>query len=282
MSGSTRESGTTESTVRRLGLVAGVCVVGIWVLGAVAAPLAPYRADEQRLLEAFQPPSVRHPFGTDDLGRDVLTRVLYGGRYTLSLALAVVLLTGVFGMTVGVAAGYFGGWVDEVLMRVTEVVMAFPAIILAMAIVVALGPGLFNAGLAMVVVWWPPYARLARGETLAVRRLEYVDAAVALGQSPWGILRYAIIPNMISNLVVLATIDLGAAVVTAAGLSFLGLGVTPPTPEWGAMVSAGRELLVQWWVASFPGLAIFMTVIGFNFIGDGIRDLLDPRRRSTG
>ena len=282
MSGSTRESGTTESTVRRLGLVAGVCVVGIWVLGAVAAPLAPYRADEQRLLEAFQPPSVRHPFGTDDLGRDVLTRVLYGGRYTLSLALAVVLLTGVFGMTVGVAAGYFGGWVDEVLMRVTEVVMAFPAIILAMAIVVALGPGLFNAGLAMVVVWWPPYARLARGETLAVRRLEYVDAAVALGQSPWGILRYAIIPNMISNLVVLATIDLGAAVVTAAGLSFLGLGVTPPTPEWGAMVSAGRELLVQWWVASFPGLAIFMTVIGFNFIGDGIRDLLDPRRRSKG
>src|SRR5881409_38572 len=267
MSGSTRESGTTESTVRRLGLVAGVCVVGIWVLGAVAAPLAPYRADEQRLLEAFQTPSVRHPFGTDDLGRDVLTRVLYGGRYTLSLALAVVLLTGVFGMTVGVAAGYFGGWVDEVLMRVTEVVMAFPAIILAMAI---------------VVVWWPPYARLARGETLAVRRLEYVDAAVALGQSPWGILRYAIIPNMISNLVVLATIDLGAAVVTAAGLSFLGLGVTPPTPEWGAMVSAGRELLVQWWVASFPGLAIFMTVIGFNFIGDGIRDLLDPRRRSTG
>ena len=255
--------------MRRLGLVAGVCVVGIWVLGAVAAPLAPYRADEQRLLEAFQPPSVRHPFGTDDLGRDVL-------------ALAVVLLTGVFGMTVGVAAGYFGGWVDEVLMRVTEVVMAFPAIILAMAIVVALGPGLFNAGLAMVVVWWPPYARLARGETLAVRRLEYVDAAVALGQSPWGILRYAIIPNMISNLVVLATIDLGAAVVTAAGLSFLGLGVTPPTPEWGAMVSAGRELLVQWWVASFPGLAIFMTVIGFNFIGDGIRDLLDPRRRSTG
>src|SRR5437867_1016932 len=189
MFGSTRESGTTESPVRRLGLVAGVCVVGIWVLGAVAAPLAPYRADEQRLLEAFQPPSVRHPFGTDDLGRDVLTRVLYGGRYTLSLA---------------------------------------------------------------------------------------------LGQGPWGILRYAIIPNMISNLVVLATIDLGAAVVTAAGLSFLGLGVTPPTPEWGAMVSAGRELLVQWWVASFPGLAIFMTVIGFNFIGDGIRDLLDPRRRSTG
>src|SRR5437870_8523291 len=210
MSGSTRESGTTESTVRRLGLVAGVCVVGIWVLGAVAAPLAPYRADEQRVLEAFQPPSVRHPFGTDDLGRDVLTRVLYGGRYTLSLALAVVLLTGVFGMTVGVAAGYFGGWVDEVLMRVTEVVMAFPAIILAMAIVVALGPGLLNAGLSMILVWWPQYARLARGEVLAVKHLEYVEAATALGQTSWGILRRTILPNILPRMIVLATIDVGA------------------------------------------------------------------------
>lgn len=266
----------------RLGLIAGISVVGIWVLGAVAAPLVPYGADEQRLLEAFQPPSVRHPFGTDDLGRDVLTRVLYGGRYTLTLALSVVFLSGFFGMAVGVIAGYFGGRVDEALMRATEVVMAFPAIILAMTIVVALGPGLINAGLAMVLVWWPPYARLARGETLAVRQFEYVEAAVALGQNSWGILRSAIIPNIVSNLIVLATIDLGSAVATVAGLSFLGLGATPPTPEWGAMVSTGRELLAQWWVASFPGLAIFMAVLGFNFIGDGIRDLLDPRRRSRG
>ncbi|OLC32732.1 MAG: hypothetical protein AUH31_00025 [Armatimonadetes bacterium 13_1_40CM_64_14] len=277
-----RAWGPNGWTRRRLGVVTGVIVVGIWVLGAVAAPFAPYGADEQRLLEAFQPPSVRHPFGTDDLGRDVLTRVLFGGRYTLSLALVVVLLTGLFGMTIGVIAGYFGGWVDEVLMRATEVVMAFPAIILAMAIVVALGPGLINAGLAMALVWWPPYARLARGETLVVRRLEYVEAAVALGQRPWGILWHAITPNILSTLIVLATIDLGAAVVTAAGLSFLGLGATPPTPEWGAMVSAGREILAQWWVASFPGLAIFMTVLGFNFIGDGIRDLRDPHRRGQG
>lgn len=274
--------GSTRPALRGLGLVAGVLLVGIWILGAIGAPLAPYGADEQRLLEAFQPPSARHPFGTDDLGRDVLTRVLYGGRYTLSLALAVVLLAGSFGMVVGVIAGYFGGWVDEALMRATEVVMAFPAILLAMAIVVALGPGLLNAGLAMVLVWWPPYARLARGETLAVRQQEYVEASVALGQHHSGILRYAIIPNILSNLIVLATIDLGAAVVTAAGLSFLGLGATPPTPEWGAMVSAGRELLAQWWVAAFPGLAIFMTVVGFNFTGDGIRDVLDPRRRGQG
>lgn len=205
MSGSTRASSTTEAVGvpdaglgrceatlpeahargsalglrRRLGLIAGILLVGIWILGAIGAPLAPYGADEQRLLEAFQPPSARHLFGTDDLGRDVLTRVLYGGRYTLSLALAVVLLAGSLGMLVGVLAGYFGGWVDEALMRATEVVMAFPAIILAMAIVVALGPGLLNAGLAMVLVWWPPYARLARGEALAVRRQEYVEAAVA-------------------------------------------------------------------------------------------------------
>src|SRR5207302_1173805 len=243
---------------RHAGLVLGCALLGLGGAAAAAASfLAPGGPDEQHLDAAFQPPDAGHPFGTDDLGRDVLARVLYGGRYTLTLAFSVVGLAGGAGTLLGAASGYLGGWIDDGVMRATELVMAFPAIILAMAIVVALGPGLFNAGLAMVVVWWPPYARLARGETLAVRRLEYVDAAVALGQSPWGILRYAIIPNMISNLVVLATIDLGAAVVTAAGLSFLGLGVTPPTPEWGAMVSAGRELLVQWWVASFPGLAIF-------------------------
>src|SRR5713226_4898870 len=237
MSGSTRASGTSEGTaggagaglagregvfprarargpnrqaLRRLALVTGVFVVGIWVLGAVAAPLAPYGADEQRILEAFQSPSVHHPFGTDDLGRDVLTRVLYGGRYTLSLALAVVLLTALFGMAVGVTAGYFGGWVDEALMRATEVVMAFPAIILAMAIVVALGPGLVNAGLAMLLVWWPPYARLARGEVLAIRTLDYVEAATAIGQTRWGIFRRTILPNVLPGMVVLATIDLGS------------------------------------------------------------------------
>ena len=158
-------------------------------------------------------------------------------------------------------------------------VMAFPSIILAMAIVVALGSGLANAGLAMLLVWWPPYARLARGETLVVRRMEYVEASLAIGQTDGGILLRSILPNILSNMVVLATIDLGSAVVTAAGLSFLGLGATPPTPEWGAMVSAGRELLTQWWVAAFPGLAIFLAVLGFNFLGDGIRDFLDPRRR---
>jgi peptide/nickel transport system permease protein len=263
-----------------LGLLLGMLLVGIWVFGALAAPvLTRDGPDEQRLEETFQPPSSRHPFGTDDLGRDVVTRVLYGGRSTLTLGLTVVALAGMLGIVVGTMAGYLGGWADEGIMRASELVMAFPAIILAMTIAVALGPGLTNAGLAMVLVWWPPYARLARGEVLSVKHLEYVEAAVAIGQTPMGILRRAILPNILPSVMVLATIDLGSAIVTGAGLSFLGLGATPPTPEWGAMVSAGRELLAQWWVATFPGLAIFLTVLGFNLVGDGIRDLLDPRRR---
>lgn len=265
---------------RDRGLVLGGMVIGLWVLSAVAAPfLTAYGPDEQHLEQAFQPPSARHFFGTDDLGRDVLTRVLHGGRYTLTLAFSVVALAGAAGMVIGALSGYLGGWPDEGVMRATELVMAFPAIILAMAIVVALGPGLLNAGLAMVLVWWPPYARLARGEVLAVRNLEYVEAAIALGQTRWGIFRRAILPSILPGMVILATIDLGSAIVTGSGLSFLGLGATPPTPEWGAMVSAGRELLVQWWVATFPGLAIFLTVIAFNFVGDGIRDVLDPKKR---
>jgi peptide/nickel transport system permease protein len=263
----------------RFGLLAGAAIVAVWVAGAAAAPLvAPAGPDDQHLEQAFRPPSVQHWFGTDDLGRDVLTRVLYGGRYTLSVAVGVVALAGAAGLLVGALSGYRGGWPDEALMRATELVTAFPPVILAMAIVVALRPGLLNAGLAMLLVWWPPYARLARGEVLGLKDLEYVEAAVAAGQRPWGILRRAILPNIVPGMVVFAAVDLGAAIVAAAGLSFLGLGATPPAPEWGAMVSAGRELLPQWWIATFPGLAIFLCVVGFNFIGDGIRDLLDPRR----
>ncbi|HKX16586.1 MAG TPA: ABC transporter permease [bacterium] len=264
---------------RRFGLVLGIAVVAAVVGVAVAAPLlSPYGPNEQHLEDSLQAPSLRHFFGTDDLGRDVLTRVFYGGRYTVSVALGVVVLAGAAGVLVGAFSGYLGGWLDEGVMRATELVMAFPPIILAMAIVVALRPGLINAGLAMVLVWWPPYARLARGEVLAVRNLEYIEAAVAAGQTVGGIFRRAILPNILPGLVVFGAVDLGSAIVAAAGLSFLGLGATPPAPEWGAMVSAGRELLPQWWIATFPGLAIFATVVGFNFIGDGIRDLLDPHR----
>jgi peptide/nickel transport system permease protein len=273
-----RRGGVTKSIWRQPLTIAGLVVLAAWLIVAIAAPLiAPYNP----LTENFKPllpPSAQHLFGTDDLGRDVLTRVLYGGRYTLSVAVGVVVLAGAAGVVVGAVSGYLGGWTDEGLMRGTELVMAFPPIILAMAIVVALRPGLLNAGLAMVLVWWPPYARLARGEVLSLKGLEYVEAAVAAGQTTWGIFRRTIFPNIVPRMIVFAAIDLGGAIVAAAGLSFLGLGATPPAPEWGAMVSAGRELLPQWWIATFPGLAIFLSVVGFNFVGDGIRDLLDPRR----
>lgn len=268
---------------RSPGFLLGGVVILVWIMTALVVSLiAPGGPDVQRLEQAFQPPSPAHLFGTDDLGRDVLTRVMYGARYTLTLAVAVVAVAGAGGMLLGALSGYLGGWCDEGIMRLTELVMAFPAIVLAMAIVVALGPGLVNAGLAMLVVWWPPYARLARGEVLAVRHLEFVEAAAALGQTSWGIFRRAVLPSVLPGMVILATIDVGSAIVTGSGLSFLGLGATPPTPEWGAMVSAGRGMLAQWWVATFPGLAIFVTVIAFNFMGDGIRDILDPRRRHPG
>ena len=263
---------------RTAGVAIGVAVVVAWAALALAAPLvAPYGFDEQRVAESLQPPSPRHLFGTDDLGRDILTRVMYGGRVTLLIGVGVVSLGSAVGMAIGTVSGYLGGAVDELLMRSTEVLMAFPSIILAMAIAVAFGPGVLHAAMAMVLVWWPTYARLARGEVLNVRRLEYVDAAVAIGQRPWRILFRAIVPNIRASIIVLATVDLGSAVVTAAGLSFLGLGAVPPTPEWGAMVSEGRELPQAWWIAGFPGVAIFSTVLAFNFLGDAVRDLLDPR-----
>jgi peptide/nickel transport system permease protein len=265
---------------RHAGVAAGVVVLAVWTLAAIGAPwLSHYGYDEQRVTESLQPPSARHFFGTDDLGRDIFTRVLYGGRVTLFIGIGVVAIGATVGMAIGTVSGYAGGGVDEFLMRSTEVVMAFPSIILAMAIAVALGPGVLHAGLAMVLVWWPTYARLARGEVLNIRRLEYVDAAVAIGQRPWRILLRAIVPNIRASIIVLATVDLGAAVVTAAGLSFLGLGAVPPTPEWGAMVSEGRELPQAWWMAGFPGLAIFSTVLAFNFLGDAVRDFLDPRHQ---
>jgi peptide/nickel transport system permease protein len=261
------------------GLMAGAAALAAIAIGAPL--LARSGPDEQHLEEALQPPSAEHPFGTDDLGRDIVTRVLYGARYTLTLALSVVAVACAAGTVIGGTSGYLGGWLDEGTMRLAELVMAFPAIILAMAIVVALGPGLLNAGLAMVLVWWPPYARLARAEVLAVKHLEYVEAAAALGQTSLGILRRSILPNIVPRIVVLATVDIGAAIATGAGLSFLGLGATPPAPEWGAMVSSGRDLLGQWWVATFPGLAIFLTVIAFNFAGDALRDLMDPKTRGN-
>jgi peptide/nickel transport system permease protein len=209
----------------------------------------------------------------------VFTRLVFGARISLFTGIVVVLVSAVLGTLVGAIAAYAGGRLEELLMRVTDLVLCFPPIILAMAIAAALGIGTLNTIIAMLVVWWPKFARLARSLILVQRSQEYVEAAIVMGLSPTRIVLRHIIPNAIGPLVVLVTLDVGNAIITFAGLSFLGLGVVPPTPEWGSMVSEGRELIEQWWVATFPGLAILSIVVGFNFLGDGIRDWLDPRSR---
>jgi peptide/nickel transport system permease protein len=264
---------------RHGGLVVGAILVLVWAGPAILAPwLSRYDYSEQQLEAALSPPTATHVFGTDELGRDVFARVLYGARVTLVLGLAVVAVSSAFGTLLGAVSGFLGGWQDEALMRATEVVMAFPSIILAMAIVVALGPSIEHAAIAMMLVWWPPYARLARGEVLALKHLDFVEAATALGQRRWRVLIRHVLPNIASRILALATLDVGAAIITGAGLSFLGLGAVPPAPELGAMVSKGRELPTAWWVTVFPGLAILTSVLGLNFLGDSLRDLTDPRR----
>ncbi len=266
---------------RRYGLATlGGVVIALWAIAAVLAPwIAPYPPDVVNVAGRLLPPSDLHLLGTDVLGRDVFTRVLYGARTSLAVGFIVVLLGGLFGTLLGAIAAYIRGWAEELLMRATDLVFCFPPIILAMAIAAALGIGTRNTVIAMLVVWWPKFARLARSLVIGQRSAEYVAAAQAIGFGPTHILFRQIIPNAVGPLVVLVTLDLGNAILVFAGLSFLGLGVVPPTAEWGSMVSEGRELVNQWWVATFPGLAILTVVIGFNFVGDGIRDWLDPHAR---
>ena len=266
---------------RRYGLAAlGAAIVLAWVLIALVAPwLTPYKPDAVDVTNRLQPPSWQHWLGTDVLGRDVFTRLLYGARISLTTGFVVVLVGAVFGTLVGGFAAYARGHVESVIMRLTDLVLCFPPIILALAIAAALGIGTVNTIIAMLVVWWPKFARLAHSLVLVQRSQEYVEAAMVVGLSPARILIRHIIPNSIGPLIVLVTLDIGNAIITFAGLSFLGLGVVPPTPEWGSMVAEGRELVQQWWVAAFPGLAILSIVLGFNFLGDGVRDWLDPRAR---
>ena len=266
---------------RRYGLAAiGVAIIVAWMLVALLAPwIAPYRPDLVDVTQRLLPPSAAHWLGTDTLGRDVLSRLLYGARVSLFVSILVVLLGAAFGILVGGIAAYAGGWVEHALMRFTDLVLCFPPIILAMAIAAALGIGTVNTMIAMLVVWWPKFARLARGLVLVQRHQEYVEAAHVIGYGPGRVLLKHILPNALGPLIVLCTLDVGHAILVFAGLSFLGLGVVPPTAEWGAMVSEGRELVEQWWCATFAGLAIFTVVMGFNFLGDGIRDWLDPRAR---
>jgi len=241
------------------------------------APHDPLRSDLPNLL---LPPSIDHPFGTDQFGRDVLSRVISGARVSIFVGIIVVSIGASVGVTVGVLAGYFGGRIDELITRISDVFLAFPSLVLAMAIAGALGPSLENTMVAMAIVWWPMYTRLARGASLSVKENEYIEAERSIGKSAFGIVFSHILPNIISPIIVQATLDLGNAILTAAALSFIGMGVQPPHAEWGSMINAGREYITtKWWVATFPGFTLLLTVMGFNLLGDAIRDALDPRLR---
>ena len=262
---------------RAIGL-AGMAIILGWGAVALLAPrIAPHPPLQVDVLARLKPPSAEHLFGTDSLGRDVLSRVLLGARVSLPAGLVVVLLAAAFGTIYGGVAAYAGTKTEELQMRVTDLFLSFPPLLLAMAIAAALGKGFLNTIVAMAIVWWPKYARLARSLVLVQRSLEYVEAARALGQGAGRTLVRHIVPNAVGPVVALLALDVGNAMITFAGLSFLGLGVVPPTPEWGAMVSEGQVLIEQWWVSTFPGLAIFTVVVGFNFLGDALRDWLDPR-----
>jgi peptide/nickel transport system permease protein len=261
--------------------MAGVAIVVLWVLLAVLAPLvAPYDPIEQEVRQRLLGPSAAHLLGVDELGRDVLSRVLYGGRVSLPVAAVVVLLATAFGTLYGGLSGFGSKWLDDGAMRVVDMVLAFPSLILAMAIAAALGPSIQNSMLAMLLVWWPPYARMARGQVLSLKNRDFVMAARALGMSEWRILVRHVLPNSLAPSLVLMTMDFGNAIIITAALSFLGLGAVPPTPEWGAMVAEGRELMQAWWISTFSGLAIFSVAMACNFVGDGLRDAIDPHLRA--
>ena len=262
---------------RRPLALAGLAVIGAWVVIAIFAPLiAPYNPLAQQF-NILASPSAAHWFGTDELGRDVFSRVLYGARITLPLAVILIAAAMIIGAVLGGVAGYFGGWVDNALMRLADLVFAFPGIILALAIAAALGPQLRNAVIAVVVVSWPAYARLVRSLVLTARSAQYVVASRLLGSSGLRILFTDIRPNAAGPVLVLAALGIGDAVLLLSGLSFLGLGAQPPTAEWGAMVAEGTQNFNDWWVGLYPGLAILTVVLAFNFIGDALRDQLDPR-----
>jgi peptide/nickel transport system permease protein len=261
-------------------VVVGVAVIVLWVTLAILAPaIAPRDPLKQNVKDRLKAPDAVYAFGTDELGRDVFSRVLNGARTTIFAGVIVIIIGSTAGILLGAVSGYAGGIWDEVIMRVSELFMAFPTIILAMAITAALGPSLWSAIGALVVVWWPTYARLIRGMVLEIKSKEYVEGARSVGAPGIYILFRTVMPNCIAPAIVLATLDIGNAILTFAGLSFLGLGPEPSSPEWGRMVSVGIDFFDQWWMWLYPGLAIAILVLAFNFIGDGLRDLLDPRLR---
>ncbi|MEI9420395.1 ABC transporter permease [Mesorhizobium sp. Cs1299R1N1] len=266
-------------SANRLAFVGLLIIIALLLVAALAGVLAPYSPTFGDLKNArLLAPSAQHWFGTDDLGRDILSRILYGSRWTLYVVILVAIIAAPIGLLVGTVAGYAGGWTDAILMRITDIFLAFPKLVLALAFVAALGPGIENAVLAIAITSWPPYARIARAETLTVRNSDYIKAVQLMGASPFRIVLRHIMPLCISSLIVRVTLDMAGIILTAAGLGFLGLGAQPPLPEWGTMIASGRRFILdQWWVAGAPGFAILIVSLGFNLLGDGLRDALDPR-----
>lgn len=263
----------------RLAMLGLLIVLGLVIVAIFANQLAPFSPIEGDLRTTrLLAPSATHWFGTDDQGRDILSRIIHGSRVTLFVVCLVAVLAAPIGLLVGTIAGYTGGMVDAVLMRITDIFLAFPRLILALAFVAALGPGIENAVIAIAITSWPPYARMARAETLTIRQTDYIAAVKLIGASPWHIVLKHIMPLCVSSVIVRVTLDMAGIILTAAGLGFLGLGAQPPMPEWGAMIANGRQFVLdQWWVAAAPGAAIFLISLAFNLLGDGLRDALDPK-----
>ncbi|ENN93926.1 ABC transporter permease [Bartonella bovis] len=259
--------------------VLGLAIILVILFCAIFAPwIATYDIVSNDLAHRLQPPSMLHYLGTDELGRDIFSRLIFGARITLYIVFLTTIIVGPIGLIVGTISGYMGGWIDTVLMRIVDIFLAFPSLILALAFSAALGPGIENAAIAISMASWPPIARLARAETLTIRSSDYVAAVFLQGASMWRIVLFHIAPMCISSVIVRLTLNMSAIVLTAAGLGFLGLGAQPPTPEWGVMLSSGREfMMTSWWLAAVPGCSILLTSLAFNLLGDGLRDILDPR-----
>jgi len=264
--------------------VAGFLILaGLVAVALFADFIAPYSAYAVDLSTKFLPPSMAHLFGTDEMGRDIFSRVVYGSRISLVVGAVVVSMASTIGVFVGGIAGFYGGRIDEIIMRVTDVFLAFPSIVLALAVGSALGAGIQNATIALAFTWWPWYARLVRGQVLTIRETQYVEAAASIGGGNLHIITKHVLPNCVAPIIVNASMDLGYVILAAASLGFLGIGAQPPMPEWGLMISIGRLYAIDyWWLATFPGLAIMVSVLAFNLVGDGLRDVLDPRLRRFG
>ncbi|HHY48286.1 MAG TPA: ABC transporter permease [Alphaproteobacteria bacterium] len=260
----------------------GAAIIVLLIVCAVFAPvIATHSPTAQTLSERLLPPSAEHWMGTDELGRDIWSRVIYGAQITLAIVILVAVLSAPVGLVLGAVAGYFGGWIDRALMGLTDIFLSMPKLILALAFVAALGPGIENAIIAIAIASWPVYARIARAEALVIRRSEFIAAVELQGASAWRVIFRHVLPLCTSSMIIRVTLDMAGIILTAAGLGFIGLGAQPPLPEWGAMISRGRSfILEQWWVATMPGFAIILVSLGFCFLGDGLRDALDPK--STG